>query len=674
MKTWIRFMRGSFVWLALIVAAAACSPPPTVDREAIQKEVEQQIEAPADPESDDEAAESVSSPPLTVSDEIQTTAAGIQVGFTEDGHAYMGDPNAPVRIEEYSDYQCPFCARFVNDTMGSIKDDAVANGEVVLVFYDFPLPIHPQGVPAAEAARCAGEASAEAYWAMHDALFESVRRWSIDNPTTVFISMAEEIGIDTDDFASCLEDDRYDDAISADISAGQQAGVTGTPTFFLNGEPLVGALPLQAFQQAITAVLAGESIARAEPEPAPLPDPDDLDIPPFEMPQPLVATEDYAAVMGDPAAPILIVEYTDYQCPYCSRHSATTMPVIIQQMVDSGRVRYAIKDLPLDSIHPQARAAAVAARCAGEQDRYWDMHDQLFFQQQTWPASADLNQGLTGIAVDLGLEEELFATCLASGRYDDAIQANFNEAAAFGITGTPAFIIGGYSISGAQPFDIFELVVTNLEDGTIEQLFRSAYDEQVAAYRAQIAQERAAQLPVDVPIAESFSVGDPDAPVVIVEYTDFQCPYCGRHFEQTYPQLKEAYIDTGLVRYVFKDYPLDFHLQAPRAAEAARCANEQGEFLAMHNKLFTQQSSWAGKDDVDEIFIGIATELSLDEEAFSDCLTENRYASAVQADYAEGASFGITGTPTFFINGNRVVGAVPFDVFAQAIDSILAEQ
>ncbi|MDJ0754567.1 MAG: thioredoxin domain-containing protein [Ardenticatenaceae bacterium] len=669
---------ASLLLLGVIFIGAACTPP-TVERsgesapvaeavEAETVETEDGIVSPSEPSEPSGSEGGEFAAALPVSEE---SIDGVPVGFTEDGHAYYGDPNAPVVIEEYSDYQCPFCSRFVSETMSLIKDEAIANGEAVIIFYDYPLPIHPQGIPAAEAARCAGENGAVAYWEMHDALFESGPRWGISDPDPVFVAMAEELGLDAAEFEKCLSEDRYVPAVEADLAQGQRLGVTGTPTFFLNGEALVGALPIQVFRSAIATVLSGESIAQAEPETPPLPDVDDLDIPPFEMPDPLVVEEDFAAVMGDADAPILIVEYTDYQCPFCARHALSTMPIVLQQMIDTGRVRYALKDFPLDSLHPLARVSAVAARCAGEQDAYWEMHDELFVQQEFWAVSPDVNQFFTEMAADLGLDEGDFTTCLNSGQYDEAIQANFAEGSSFGITGTPAFVIGGYSISGAQPFDIFDLVVTNLEDGTIEELFRAAYDDQVAAYREQVARERAAQLPVDVPIEESFSIGEPNAPVVVVEYTDFQCPYCGRHFAQTFPRLKEEYIDKGLVRYVFKDFPLDFHLQAGRASEAARCANEQDAFLEMHSALFERQGEWSGQDNVDELFVSYAADLNLDQEAFTTCLESGKYAELVQADLAEGTSFGINGTPTFFVNGTRLVGAVPFENFVQLIESQL---
>lgn len=605
------------------------------------------------------------------------TYNGIPVGFTDTGHAYMGNLDAPVVIEEYSDYQCPFCARFAANTMSVMKENAIANGEAVIIFYDYPLDFHPQAEAAANAARCAGETSAAAYWAMHDALFEDVGAWSIRNPSPVFIGLGEPMNLNND-FENCVAENRYADAILADLTEGLSRGVTGTPSFFLNGEMLVGAQPIQVFDQAIAALAAGEPLPQEEAQVAP--SPEDVEIPPFSMPPQVVLDENYAAIMGDPEAPILIVEFTDYQCPFCSRHSAETMPRIIADMVATGRVRYALKDFPLDSIHPDARLGAVAARCAGEQDFYWEMHDEIFANQAAWGQGGMPQEGIselfTSFATGLGLDTDAFSSCLTDGRYDDLIEANLQEGLAEQVTGTPAFFLDGYFISGAQPFEVFDLVISNIEVGTIEDLFRSSYEDQVARYREQLAQQQAQQAqpapptgPVEISIEGDPFVGDPDAPVTIIEFTDFQCPFCARHHSNTYPALISNYVDTGFVKYVFKQFPLSFHPEADEASEAARCANDQDAYLAMHDKLFETQQEWSSNPDFMNLFVTYATDIGLDTDTFAECLNSGKYTELVQAQLQEGFELGVSGTPTFFINGNIFVGAQPLQNFAQAIDS-----
>ncbi len=612
---------------------------------------------------------------------VEETYNSLPVGFTTDGNAYIGNIDAPVVIEEYSDYQCPFCARFAATTMAEMKaNGAIANGEAVLVFYDFPLDFHPQAPAAANAARCAGETGPAAYWAMHDALFEDVRGWSTNDPTDVFIELGNSLGIELDaDFPNCLAELRYEDAIYNDFNIGRSKGIGSTPSFLLNGNPLIGAQPIAAFDRAISALVAGEEIPSNEPQ---VQAADEVEIPPFEMPEPVVLSDEAAGELGDPDAPILIVEFTDYQCPFCSRHSAETMPIIMQELIDTGRVRYQLKDFPLDQLHPDARQGATAARCAGEQDAYWEMHDTLFNNQAAWGQGGltpdAIAEAFVGFAGTLNLDTDAFSTCLSDGRYDDVIEANFQEGAAEQVQGTPAFFIGGYFISGAQPYEVFDLVVTNLENGTLEDIFRESYEAQVAEYRQQLAaqqqQQQQPQLPtepVDINTDGDLFIGDENAPVTIIEFTDYGCPFCGRHFENTYPFLKSNYVDTGFVKYVFKDYPLSFHPEADEASEAARCANDQGGFVEMHASLFTNQAEWNGNPEFMSLFVDYAVEIGLDEAVFADCLNSGKYRDLVQEQIKQGQALGVTGTPTFFINGNAFVGAQPFQSFARAIDSFL---
>ncbi|MFK7802330.1 MAG: DsbA family protein [Anaerolineae bacterium] len=698
-----------FIILGLGLTAVACTAPPEqraeVDTINIQPElvssseegtypatstpvtIEPSVAEPADailvaePESESSAGDVDSGTEVESSASLSAdgdTYNNLPVGFTDSGHPYIGNLDAPVVIEEYSDYQCPFCSRFAANAMAEMKATSIAEGKAVVIFYDYPLDFHPQAEAAANAARCAGETSAASYWAMHDVLFENVGAWSISDPSPIFIGYGETLGLNAD-FPNCVQENRYQEQIQADLQSGLSQGVTGTPSFFLNGEMLVGAQPIGVFNQAIEVLQAGGSLPQEEPQ-QPAPSVADVEIPPFSMPPQVTLSENYAAVMGDPDAPILIVEFTDYQCPFCGRHSAETMPQILAQMIDTGRVRYALKDFPLDSIHPDARLGSVAARCAGEQNFYWEMHDQIFINQAAWGqgglAPEAINQTFMSFAAGLGLNIDEFGTCLADGRYDDLIEANLQEGLSEEVTGTPAFFIDGYFISGAQPFEVFDLVVSNVEDGTIEDLFRSSYEQQIERYKEQLAQQEAQQAqpapptgPVEVSTEGDPFVGDPDAPVTIIEFTDFQCPFCARHHENTYPFLISNYVETGFVKYVFKQFPLNFHPEADEASEAALCANDQSAYLDMHNKLFETQQEWSGNPAFLDLFVTYASEIGLDTATFAECLNSGTYTERVQAQLQEGFELGVSGTPTFFINGNIFVGAQPIQNFAQAIDS-----
>jgi len=166
---------------------------------------------------------------------------------------------------------------------------------------------------------------------------------------------------------------------------------------------------------------------------------------------------------GNEDAPVTIVEFSDFQCPFCSRFYEQTLPSIIENYVDTGKVKFVYRDLPLDSLHPNARPAHIAAECADEQGKFWGYHDILFDKQSEWgrlPA-ADLQSTLTQYASDLGLQSASFETCLESDSIADEVNKDSLDAARYGVTGTPAFFIGNekdgfVKLTGAQPYPSFQ--------------------------------------------------------------------------------------------------------------------------------------------------------------------------------------------------------------------------
>ncbi len=169
-------------------------------------------------------------------------------------------------------------------------------------------------------------------------------------------------------------------------------------------------------------------------------------------------------------------------------------------------------------------------------------------------------------------------------------------------------------------------------------------------------------------------LGDKNAPVTIVEFSDFQCPFCQRFYADTFPSIKKNYVDTGKVKVVYKDYPLSFHEQAQKAAEAAQCANEQDKFWEMHDLVFQRGSEWVGDSEKASVaFKQFAQELKLNEKKFASCLDQGQQAAEVRKDFLTGVSAGIEGTPGFFVQGRTVSGAQPYGVFQSLIDEVLAK-
>lgn len=169
----------------------------------------------------------------------------------------------------------------------------------------------------------------------------------------------------------------------------------------------------------------------------------------------------------------------------------------------------------------------------------------------------------------------------------------------------------------------------------------------------------------DIPTEGFPSIGPADAPITIVEFSDFQCPYCRAWQQQTYQPLFAAY--PGQIRLVYRDFPLtQIHPNAFPAAEAAQCANEQNAFWSYHDKLFSSENLG------DDVYKQYAQELGLDMTKFDDCLTTHKYQQYVQDNSDFAVNLGVNSTPTFFINGLAVVGAQPISVFKQVIDKELA--
>ena len=174
-------------------------------------------------------------------------------------------------------------------------------------------------------------------------------------------------------------------------------------------------------------------------------------------------TIDDDPVKGDPNAPVTIIEYSDYQCPFCSRFYEQTLPLIQENYIDTGKVKFVYKDMPIDSLHPNARAAHIAAECADEQGKYWEYHDTLFENQSQWSniSSLELKEKLTQYATDLRLQTPSFESCMVSNSILEEVINDGFEAAQYGATGTPSFLIGnednGYTlVVGAQPFVVFQ--------------------------------------------------------------------------------------------------------------------------------------------------------------------------------------------------------------------------
>jgi protein-disulfide isomerase len=251
-------------------------------------------------------------------------------------------------------------------------------------------------------------------------------------------------------------------------------------------------------------------------------------------------------------------------------------------------------------------------------------------------------------------------------------------AAKFGAQGTPSFFINGKPFVGAQPYDAFkakvEEAIKDAEAHAKGGNYAKYYDDLMKGAKTEVAAAPAAGGPAPdtkiykVDAGDAPAVGPKSAPVQIVEFSDFQCPFCSR-VVPTVKQIEDKY--AGKVHLAFRNYPLPFHQNAQIAAEAGAAANAQGKFWQMHDKMFANQQA-LDRASLEKY----AGEIGLDVGKFKADLDSGKFKEQVNKDvaYANALGTGGFGTPTFFINGHMISGAMPFENFAQVIDEELKKK
>ncbi len=412
----------------------------------------------------------------------------------------------------------------------------------------------------------------------------------------------------------------------------------------------------------------------------------------------LVATEKYKdipvgftkegfAFRGSPDAPIVMFEYSDYQCPFCSRYFTTTEPVIDESYVRSGKLRVVFRDFPLVQLHPNAPAAANAANCVADQGaaKFWTMHDQLFQTQGEWANLPDPNAYFAQLAQKVGADQASYIECVKNGSKTAFVQNGVAEAEKIGFSGTPSFQFvrtatnESFPLVGAQPVEQFANLIDSLVAGKKPAQAQAEPapqgDQQIPVWATAAGLKPDPKRPGYTLAGDEYR-GNPDAKVVVVEFSDFQCPFCRRHVQDTQPTLDKTFVDTNEILWVFKNFPLSIHPQAPAAAVAAECAADQGKFWEMHELLFKDAAPWSISNP-NPVFGELAKQLELNVEQFTKCLAETGETSAqqrVQSDIEDGKAF-VQGTPTFIIlfngEGRIIPGALPVDRFTTVLQQVV---
>jgi protein-disulfide isomerase len=369
---------------------------------------------------------------------------------------------------------------------------------------------------------------------------------------------------------------------------------------------------------------------------------------------------------GAKAAKVTIAEFSDFQCPFCKRVEPT-LKEILQKYPNDVALVFINQPLPF---HEHAMDAAQAFQAAHRQGKAWAMHDKMYDNN-----TALERPNLETYAKEVGLNVDRFKRDMDDAKVKEEIAAHQKLAGSVGANGTPTFYINGRELVGAQPFADFQKVIDEeikkadelVKKGTpLKDVYQKLMEQAALAPPPAPAGEGNAPDPevkVNIKLGDAPVKGSASAKVTVIEFSDFQCPFCSR-VNPTLKQIEDEY--KGKVKIAFRNLPLPFHDKAHLAAEAALAAHEQGKFWPMHDKLFANQQA-LDRPDLEKY----AQELGLNMAKFTAALDSGKFKGKVDEDAKQGASFGATGTPTFFINGTRLVGAQPADKFKAVIDAEL---
>lgn len=369
---------------------------------------------------------------------------------------------------------------------------------------------------------------------------------------------------------------------------------------------------------------------------------------------------------GPKHAKVTIVEFSEFQCPFCSR----ALPTLKQVQEKYGKdVALVFMSQPLP-FHNNAMIASQAFMAAHRQGKAWELHDKMFANQQAL-SQPDLEK----YAQEVGLNMARFKKDLEDPKIKEQIKADQDLGNSVGANGTPTFFINGRELVGAQPFSAFQTIIDDelkkvdelMKKGVkLEDVYTKRMEEAAAAPPPAAPEAAAAPSKVDIAVGDAPTKGPKNAPVTIVAFSEFQCPFCSRVLP-TIKQVEDTY--KGKVRVAFKHLPLPFHNNAQMAAEASMAAHEQGKFWELHDKMFANQQQ-LDRPSLEKY----AQELGINMGKFKAALDSGKYKSKVEEDAKLASSVGASGTPTFFINGRKVEGAQPFDSFKSVIDEELAKK
>ena len=359
-----------------------------------------------------------------------------------------GPKDALVTMVIFSDFQCPFCKR-VEDTLKQVV--TTYGNDVRLVWKDNPLPFHPRAKPAATVARFAYKTKGDkGFWDAHDALFESNPKLEDED----LKGISEKLGLPWDGVKAAIDGNKFGDRFDQSVDQASDFQARGTPHFFINGVRLSGAQPFEKFKATIDEQLVKakslmprvarahiyEEITKEGKEPPP---PEKKEVP---------APDASSPFKGGAKAKVVIQEFSDFQCPFCKRVEPTVQEIEKQY---GDKIKFVWRHMPLP-FHKDAPLASEAAQEAFVQKGnagFWAMHAKLFEAQGGSPGIE--REGLEKVAQEIGLDMDKFKAALDSHKNKAKVDADNDVGQKAGVNGTPAFVINGYFLSGAQPTSAF---------------------------------------------------------------------------------------------------------------------------------------------------------------------------------------------------------------------------
>ncbi len=575
----------------------------------------------------------------------------------------IGNRNAPVTVINFSDFECPFSKR-VFEEMGRLLQQH--SGDIAYVYKHFPLAPHRQARRAAKAAIAANRQGK--FPEMYRIIFENNQEISEEN---IFL-WAEKIGLDRERFEKDFKGSDGDRLLQEDITAGNIFGVRGTPTLFINGRRFSGA-NLAQIERAVTEEIAHGKKLQKQGVPdayAEITKNGRTRYTPPKRPAPVIPKDIYAIeppafapLWGPHDAPITVIFFGDLECPFSARFHETLEA--LKKEFD-GKIRVAFAHLPL-KLHPHAVTAAKATIAAGRQEKFWEFLSRLFTDQPLWKKEdASFDQSLDALAQELGIDAARFRKDMEDPRTMEVIHRDLALADILGVRGTPGVFINGRYASGAFPLESFQVAIREelerakpfIEKGLSGD---ALYAELIKGGRASLADDHP---PSEDPAMiyrirlsnHEPTLGKKDAPVVIVEFSDFQCAPCAAAAAAADAIGKEH---GDRVRIVYKHFPLFQHAQSEEAARfalAVKRLSGDDKYRIARRRLFDAQSEWGTSTDTNALFERYAKDMGLDwgrihAEMASAALTEH-----LAEDRAEAAKNGIRSVPVFFVNGKKLSG------------------